>query len=177
MDTYKEKLVRKLKAKCSEVNAEFSEVQILFEQAVPLFCSSVSEYCKDKSIKNPLDDLSTDTEKKSAPLSSNVKSLYRKIAIKTHPDKITNTEDSVKLYQDATEAKKENKLDKMVSIAKDLKIDIYNFDFADINSIELAISERESEIEKIRSSYPWVWFFSSSQKRSDIIARFIKNKV
>lgn len=177
MDIYKKQLIRKLKSRCSEVNDELLEVEVLFDQAVPLFCSAVSEYCSENSCDNPLDHLVSEQEKVVNSFSSNIKSVYRKIAVETHPDKGIEDENKKKLYNDANDAKKENKVDKIISIAKDLKIDIYSFDFDDIREIESSISGTESKINQIRSSYPWIWFFSSSKKRSDIISRFVLNNV
>ena len=57
MDFYKEKLLRKLKVRCSEVNKELIEVNGIYEQSIPLFCSEVSFYCKKNNLKNPLDKL------------------------------------------------------------------------------------------------------------------------
>lgn len=177
MDNYKNTLIRKLKAECSEVNKELSEVEVLFNQAVPLFCAAVNKYCDINSCKNPLEDLPEDKEDERKNVTPKLKSVYRKIAVKTHPDKLSSSEESLDLYQDATNAKKNNQVDKIISIAKDLKIDIYDFSYQDIKSIEESIKHTQSKIEKIRVSYPWVWFFSTVKKREDIISRFVLNKV
>ena len=86
-------------------------------------------------------------------------------------------ENKVDLYKDASKAKKNNEVDKLISIAKDLKIDISDLNYSDIRSIEQSISDTEDKINKMRSSYPWIWFFSTVKKREDIISRFVLNKV
>ena len=177
MDTYKLKLLRQLKVKCSEISEEFSEVDGLFNQAVPLFCSAVYSYCEDNSCKNPLDELKDSEEEEKQVVTDNIKSVYRKIAIQTHPDKGVSDENKVDLYKDASKAKKNNEVDKLISIAKDLKIDISDLNYSDIRSIEQSISDTEDKINKMRSSYPWIWFFSTVKKREDIISRFVLNKV
>ena len=173
MDQYKLKLIRQLKAKCSEINQELETVESFYNQAVPLFCAEVSSYCEDNKIKNPLDDIKDKKQEEDKDeLSSDIKSVYRKIAIKTHPDKVGADNESINLYQDATEAKKKSKIYKIISIAKDLKIDIYNFEYDEIKKIERSIEKTEVEIKKITNSYPYVWFFSSVKKRPEIIAGF-----
>lgn len=177
MDRYKQRLIRKLKSQCSEVNSELSEVESLFNQAVPLFCAAVDSYCQSNNFENPLNSLKDDKNDEKQQFSSNVKSVYRKIAIETHPDKGTQDDKKLELYNNANDAKKNQQVDKIISIAKDLKIDLYDFNFDDIKLIEASISETEDKINKIRSSYPWAWFFSTVKKREDIISRFVLNKV
>jgi hypothetical protein len=178
LDQYKLKLIRKLKVKCSEVNQELETVESFYNQAAPLFCAEVSSYCKDNKIKNPLDDLKDkEKEEEKQELSPDIKSVYRKIAIKTHPDKAGSNDENINLYQDATEAKKKSKIDKIISIAKDLKIDIYNFEYSEIKKIERSIKETEIKISEIMRSYPYVWLFSNSLKRQQIIQRFTLNNV
>ena len=173
MDQYKLKLIRKLKVKCSEVNQELETVESFYNQAAPLFCAEVSSYCEENNIKNPLDYIKDEKQKEEKEeLSSDIKSVYRKIAIKTHPDKVGADNKSINLYQDATEAKKKSKIDKIISIAKDLKIDIYSFDYEEIKKIERSIENTEVEIKKITNSYPYVWFFSGAKKRAEIITGF-----
>ena len=178
MDQYKLKLIRKLKVKCSEVNQELETVESFYNQAVPLFCAEVSSYCEENNIKNPLDDIKDEKQKEEKEeLSSDIKSVYRKIAVKTHPDKVGADNESINLYQDATEAKKKSKIDKIISIAKDLRIDIYNFEYSEIKKIERSIKETEAKISEIMNSYPYVWFFSNLSKRQKIIQRFTLNNV
>lgn len=178
MDDYKSKLLRKLKAKCSELNIELSEVNSIYEESVPIFCSEVRDYCSKNNLENPLEKLKEDKENKEKPeVAPEFKSLYRKIAIETHPDKVANNDKKLDAYQEATEAKKENKIDKLVSIAKDLKIGLDKMKFSDIKSIELSIIETKKTISNIRNSYVWHWAFSSKKERVNIIAKFILNNV
>jgi hypothetical protein len=177
VDDYKGKLLRKLKAKCSEVNQELLEVNDIYEQSVSPFCLEVSSYCKENSLENPLDKLKEEKkEEEKETMSSEFKSLYRQIAIQTHPDK---GEDDVKIekYQQATEAKKESKIDKLVSIAKDLKINLNQMSFSDIKTIENSIIDTEKMISQVRNSYVWAWAMAANNKREDIIFKFVMNNV
>lgn len=177
MDDYKGKLLRKLKAKCSEVNQELIEVNDIYEQSVSPFCLEVSSYCKENNLKNPLDKLKEEKKQEDKKvLSPEFKSLYRQIAIQTHPDK---GEDDVKIekYQQATEAKKESKIDKLVSIAKDLKINLNEMSFSDIKTIENSIIDTEKMISQVRNSYVWAWAMAANNKREDIIFKFVMNNV
>lgn len=176
VDDYKGKLLRKLKARCSEVNEELLEVNYIYEQSIPGFCLEVNDYCKENNIDNPLDKLKDKKEEDKKCIPDEFKSLYRKIAIETHPDKGSNDKKIAK-YQEATEAKKESKIDKLVSIAKDLKINLNKMSFSDIKLIEDSVIDTEEMISRIRKSYVWLWTFATSKERSDIIFRFVMNNV
>lgn len=178
MSDYKENLLRKLKAKCSEVNQELLEVNSIYEDSLPLFYQQVLLYCKENNLKDPFskfkDEKKTDS---TPPMSGEFKSLYRKIAVKTHPDKTKSKDTIVEKYQEASKAKKDNKIDKLVSIAKDLKINLNQMSYTDIKAIESSIIDTEKKIQEIRASYIWAWVFSSNKERSNIIVRFVMNNV
>jgi len=177
MDDYKGKLLRKLKARCSEVNQELIEVNAIYDQSVSSFCLEVSSYCEKNNLKNPLDKPKEDKKEEGCKIiPPEFKSLYRQIAIQTHPDK---GEDDVKIekYQQATEAKKESKIDKLVSIAKDLKINLNQMKFSDIKTIENSIIDTEKMIRQVRNSYVWAWAMAANNKRDDIIFKFVMNNV
>lgn len=177
MDCYKKRLIRKLKVKSSETQEELSSIESIFDQAVPLFCEAVSSFCLENSRKNPLEDLKDSSEEESDTISDGIKSIFRKIAVKTHPDKIENSESSIHQYHDVTTAKKDKDVNKIISIAKELKVDINDISYSDIKIIENSIKKTEDKIHKITKSYPWIWFFSEDGKRFKIIQEFVINQV
>lgn len=173
MDLYKTKILRRLKFKCSELQEELDYVQCIYNEAVPSFCSEVEVFCKENNIKNPLDSLDDEEkEKKKEEFTDNIKHVYREIAKKTHPDVNESSVNSLDLYRNASKAKKNNDIHEIISIAKDLKIDINNLKYSEISKIERSIENTEAKIKQITNSYPYVWFFSSDKKRPDIIAGF-----
>lgn len=178
MSDYKQNLLRKLKVKCAEVNKELSEVNSIYNDSFPLFYQEVLSYCDLKGLINPFSKLKDETKVDVRPsIPDEFKSLYRKIAVKTHPDKTKDKGLVVEKYQEATKAKKNNKIYKLVSIAKDLKINLNEMSYKDIKLIESSIIDTEKKIEQIRSSYIWAWVFSSNKERSNIIVRFVTKNV
>lgn len=174
MDHYKKSLVSKLKFKCKEANEELSEVQSIYNIAVSEFCIALNKFCIESKIKNPLDSIDKDKKEKKPPISSGFKSVFFDIAKSTHPDKCRN-EDGRDTFNKAVEAKKENKLGSLISIAKDLKIDISDLDYSSIREIEESIVKMKDESERIRSSYPWLWFYSESTKKDYILKKFCQD--
>lgn len=177
MDCYKKKLIRKLKAESSEVQEELSGIEFIFDQAIPLFCDAVSSFCLESSNKNPLEDLKDSPKEDDEIISDGIKSIFRKIAVKTHPDKVKESEPSIHQYHDVTTAKKDKDVNKIISIAKDLKVDMNDISYSDIKIIENSIKKTQNKIQKITKSYPWAWYVAGESKRSEIIEEFVINQV
>lgn len=178
MDYYKVKLIRKLKSESKEVQEELLYVESTFNEAALLFCSSVDSFCRENSLKNPLESLDSNKKNNKSELTDGIKSVFRKIAIQTHPDKHQgDNETEVNYYHDVTAAKKVKDASKIFSIAKELKIETNELGYSDIKIIEKSIQDTRDKINKMMTSYPWLWFFSSNDKRPHIIHDFIKNQV
>ena len=173
MDEYKSKLLRKLKVECSEANEELAHVEHLYDNFVSLFVISIEDYCLDNSIDNPLDKLKDKPEEGDKPesLGSGLMNVFRNIVRKSHPDKVG--EGDVDSYVEATEAKKSKDASKLISVSKDLKVDLNELTFSDIREIETSIKKTNEKIDKIRSSYPWVWYFATDSQKKAIISRFV----
>jgi predicted nucleotidyltransferase len=174
MDKYKSKLLRKLKVECSEANEELSHVEHLYDNFVSLFVVAVEDYCKKNSLNNPLDKLKDEPEEvkeKPNSLGSGLMGVFRSIVRKSHPDKVG--ESDVDSYVEATEARKSKDVSKLISVSKDLKVDLNDLTFADIREIESSIKKTSEKIDKIRSSYPWVWYFATDKQKNNLVSRFI----
>ena len=175
MDEYKSKLLRKLKAECSEANEELAHVDHLYGNFVSLFVLAVEDYCKEASLANPLDKLKEEPKEDDNPdvLGSGLMNIFRSIVRKSHPDKVGDGD--VDSYVQATEAKKSKDASKLISVSKDLKVDLNELTFSDIREIETSIKKTNEKIDKIRSSYPWVWYFATDSQKNNIVCRFVSS--
>ena len=87
MIQFKEKLIRRLKFKCKELSEELSSINNTYDSIVPNFEIAFNNFCSSHGLKNPLDKKIEEKEKKEPSIPRDLKSLYREIAIKTHPRK------------------------------------------------------------------------------------------
>jgi len=161
---FKEKLVRRLKFKCKELSEELKSTNKTYGLITPEFESAFNLFCSSNNLENPLDKEIKKKPKEKKSIPEDLKSLYREIAIKTHPDKTSN-DDSGEILIKASIAKKDNNTTELMSIAKDLKIDTSKIDFESIEAIEENIKKIEKEIELKTNSFPWVWFFSGKKEK------------
>ena len=165
-----------MRFKSKEVKEELALCQGIFNQALPLFYNEVQAYCLENNLDDPFSKFKSEEKEKQECLTKNLKTIFRKIATKTHTD-ITKDESTRELLEEAVQAKKENKSHDLISIASKLKIDTSNIDYESIRHLEQSIIEAEKEINSIHDSYPWAWFYSDSYKKKSIIKLFVSIKV
>ena len=101
--------------------------------------------------------------KKSLP--SEYKSLYRKIANKTHPDKIKGDEDKKAIFQKVTSAIESEDYFKLVEYAVLLDIDIPEEVSLDIGQINVKIEKIQKQITNIIKSVAWEWYHLQEEEQ------------
>lgn len=175
MTTYKASIIRRLRSRSREVSIELDEAKCIYEYAVPEFCKSLEDYCVDNNIKNPLDEM-PDKKEEEEEIKSEFKSLFRKIAVATHPDKVSSEEKREK-FEKASKAKDKNKAVELLSIASDLKIKTDDLSYESIDYLEASITKTEEEIHNIHKSFPWIWYYTPNNKKQLIIELFIGKQV
>lgn len=93
------------------------------------------------------------------------KKTYRKIVLKTHPDKVmqdVTTTDAQKdrlilLYREATESYQNSKYDTLAEVAAELDIEVEIPDQEMERALETKIKSLREEMKKIMKSVSWVW--------------------
>lgn len=108
--------------------------------------------------------------------SQKVKSLYRLIVKKTHPDKFNN--DSLKeLYLEATNAYENKNLLQIFSICDKLKIP-YELTDSEFNYIKEQIESIKKRKTFLESTYTWQWYDKKNiQEKNKVIINFIKAQI
>ena len=92
------------------------------------------------------------------PLPKEYKSLYRKIANKTHPDKIKDDSDKKEMFQKVTSAVDSEDYFKLVEYAILLDIEIPDEISLDIGDIDDKIEKIKKEVKHITRSVAWEWY-------------------
>lgn len=105
-----------------------------------------------------------------------VKKAFRKLAIKTHPDKVKdleNSEELTELYAEANSAIEEKDYNKFSEICKQFGIEIEIDPEEELkNNVERQNKIRES-LQEIEASLPWVW--GESLGLNDIRKQLLKS--
>ena len=107
------------------------------------------------------------------------KDLYRKVAIKAHPDKTQGDEDKTRLMRQATHAKNECDLVTLLGICDDLDISTPDLENKHMVIIRRNVKKKAEEIRTLKKTDAWVWGTASDElkkKIEDNIVKVVKAK-
>ena len=172
MDEYKSKLVRSLKFKCKSLSREILETTAIYESACSLFIEAISDFCSENGFKNPLEKLSAPPQKEDRSKKIGLSELYREIARESHPDKSFHSGpdlDKEELFKEASIAKKDMELVKLMEVARKLKISASSISYETVESLEEDIASKEKNIQSMHTSYPWAYYYADNNTRDSII--------
>jgi hypothetical protein len=178
MSTYKKNRYYKLRREWKENKEEYNNINELYKGIEKQFVINIIKFCEDQNLANPFSESSPETQNVGGDeISSSFKSLYRKIAVRTHPDKNKNKQDARDIYESATVAKKQGNLQELLDAGKkvDIKLKVDEISLDELDLLESNIKEIKNKIDKIKNSYPWVWFHSNASKRNMIFYNFIES--
>lgn len=178
MSQYIKNRYYKLRREWKEYKQEYNNINILYESIEKQFVFNIIKFCQDHKLANPFTESSSETQNVGGDVnSSSFKSLFRKIAVHTHPDKNKNKENAREIYESATIAKKQGNLQELLDAGKkvNIKLNIEDITLDELELLELNISEIKEKTDKIKNSYPWVWFHSTPSKRNVIFYDFIES--
>ena len=150
------------------INLEYEETLEIYENAKKEFIIAVSEYAYKNKKDNPLKTAEIIKEKTNSSLTANeVKKVYRDIALKTHPDKLSNCdEDEIEekeIYNKAIKARNENDIETLVRLASDLKIEMGEMSMDSLENLEKQIEKKEKEIESMHKDIAWIYYYENKE--------------
>lgn len=173
-DRQKSKMIRRLRRRTRYLADEEEHLLNLKQKATAAFHASINEYCQNNpNAENPLRpvDVKSKKEKQTdTAWSDEIKSLYREIALLTHPDKQhEDPEEMLDFFRTATTAKEDNKLEDLVNISFDLEIDISNISMDLVEEIEKNLDKKEIKIVEIRKDAAIFWFKANKETQQSMI--------
>ena len=178
------KLIYKLKY----LNAELTECECIFDMCKKEFNiefeKNINTLSKqDKLIITKMDEQlkhtktvkdTQENEELKIPIFSATKSLYRKVAFETHPDKGHNKK-RVRLFNKAKEAYTNGSWFNLVDIATSLGIILPNPTKQQLESLSSEVKEVNSKITIIKNSVSWNWYFTKDDVKKQLMDNYIKS--
>jgi hypothetical protein len=97
------------------------------------------------------------------------KKLFRKIAVKCHPDKLGDMHESEakflkKIYEDLTEANREYDWGMLLKIAMELDINVEDIGDSEVANISKNINTLHQEISRYENSMAFSWYTKNDEK-------------
>ena len=112
-----------------------------------------------------------DTASASKDSDPSVKKMFRKVALKIHPDKLEDLppgfekDKKQELFEKARQALEDNDILTLSDVAMELGIDVPEITEEKLKQTEKKIIAIKNELSRIESTLVWHWFFTSNEKQ------------
>ena len=168
---YKDKLRnKKLKSKLEYLRLELEETQLMFQDSLMVFSKDFTEYLDEWD--SPKNVKRVDSEVEFNIPKEKVNKVFKKIATKTHPDKLINEDDDsdrlVDLYKEAQQSVETKDWSRVSQIASELDIDITDIEEDDSVFLEETIKSIESKVDEIKQTFAWMWKNSKEKDKPQL---------
>ena len=169
---------RKIRQKINYLRTELEETTLIFEDAVKHFNSDFGEYFNNDVSSIPDIPKVSSVELEFNIPKKEVHDIYRRIALKAHPDKLISQdipeeekEYKTNLFKEAKLAVDSNDLARVIDIADELKIDLNKIiDENDNTYLEENVIGLLNKIEELKKTYAWIWFHAQeAQDKEELI--------
>jgi len=130
---------------------------------------------EDKKVEEELEDLPIESKEDLLP--QEIKGVYRKIMMKTHPDKTKGKpfeEEYEEYYKDAVKAKNENDKAEILYIAFKLNIkEVFDVDDEHFGNVRYKIKKLEMKSTQLDNNPFWVWYHTENKSLKNIMIQQI----
>ena len=161
---------KKLQRQILYLRTDLEETTFIFQDCLIEFEDEFRDYFKDQPNKDHK-KVTTDPPKFDIPR-KDVNIVFRKIAQKTHPDKLIKEDTSspsykakVELYKEAQRSVKNKDWSRVVEIAMELDIDVSKVKNDDSEYLVESVKKLTNKINQLKSTYAWKWGNAPDQER------------
>jgi len=139
-------------------------------------------YLKKYPNKKEINQKETEIEpKKEKYIDPQLKKLFKKISIKSHPDKLLFLDDEreanyrEELFHKARQALQNNDIFSMIDVAKELKIKTPPITETQLKKVEDEIKDIKNKIYEIESTAVWHWFLcTDAEERKQMLSKIFE---
>lgn len=179
--------VKYLYAKIDYQQEVFQQAKLDFEEYARKFCEENGIEIEDPEMDNKTTDVDIRRDNIDFNIedvetqSDHIKKLFRKIAIMTHPDKLTKLDDyererKTELFLKAREAAEAGKWFALVDTANALGIETPEPDEEQVDLLQNESENVDKEIRNIEATYAWVMYnLETEGQRKLLMTAYLKN--
>ncbi len=161
---------KRLEQQVLYLKSELEETQWIFQNCLREFDVEFRKYFKEPT-KQQKGENAINSPEYDIPI-EDVNSVFKKIAKHTHPDKLINKNISdeeydakVDMYKEAQRSVKNRDWSKVVEIAKELGIDIFDIKKDDSEYLNESVKRLTEKIKQLKMTYAWKWSHSEGTDR------------
>ncbi len=161
---------KRLEQQVLYLKSELEETQWIFQNCLREFDVEFRKYFKEPT-KQQKGENAINSPEYDIPI-EDVNSVFKKIAKHTHPDKLINKNISdeeydakVDMYKEAQRSVKNRDWSKVVEIAKELGIDIFDIKNDDSEYLNESVKRLTEKIKQLKMTYAWKWSHSEGTDR------------
>lgn len=152
-----------------------------FLSQVDLTASKLNLKRNEPTIADPAISLSSEEEiLRAKDMPEDIKKVYRKIVILTHPDKnLDKTDEEKKVLSDifdrATSAFDETDIIELLKICKELDIEGFELGHDHLNVIKGRIKQLNDKLDSIKKSSLYTWYTLDGDQKDSFIENLVKS--
>ena len=137
-----------------------------FSKEINFMARKATEITEEEKMVNPIDVINEEEEEE-PERDPDLYKIYKKIAMKTHPDKVKD-ESMVDFFDQATQAMKENDWMTILTIALALEIKTPEFTEELRQKLQANILEINTKVKSLHNTAAWVWANTAEQNKEKI---------
>lgn len=138
-----------------------------FSKEISFMARQTSQVKEEDKMQDPLECINEEQEKENFERDPELYKIYKKIVMKTHPDKVKD-ESMVALFDEATKAMNENDWMSILNIALVLEIKTPELTDELRQKIQENILETKGKIKSLQNTAAWVWANTVEQNKQKI---------
>ena len=162
---------KKLQRQILYLRTELEETTFIFQDCLIEFEGEFRDYFKDQSNKDHK-KVTTDPPEFDIP-KEDVKNVFKKIAQKTHPDKLIKEDtlsstykEKVDMYKEALGSVENRDWSRVIEIAMELGIDVSDIKKDDSDYLHESTKALIEKIKELKSTYAWVWYHAENKENA-----------
>jgi len=137
-----------------------------FSKEINFMARKTTEITEEEKMVNPIDVINEEQEEE-PERDPDLHKIYKKIAMKTHPDRVKD-ESLVDFFDQATQAMKENDWMTILTIALALEIKTPEFTEELRQKLQANILEINTKVKSLHNTAAWVWANTAEQNKEKI---------
>jgi hypothetical protein len=181
--------------------SDFENVIIQYEKRLSLLNNIIIIYTDENKLKETLNDESINENEnlnkefigenntnenselilKEDLIPKDIKVIYHKIMMMTHPDKTNgnnNSKEYNEIYKNAINAKNNNNKEELIYIAYKLNIkEIFEINDDYFNNIKYKIVKLNNDTKNIENNPYWVWYYTDNESLKKIMENQINKNI